>query len=159
VRRRFLSSSQASKKRLNVRERYTASVSMAMSAWGQSRRIDGPRVTSGLPQLADIVRVGRHVSNVPTAGIRRDGATEAYRHLFYGLEDIRRDQNDGVFAVVAVPMHGRSRFSRRVTGVESFRAAIVANDGVGALKEINHGRTILVAMEADITAWFYGEHA
>jgi hypothetical protein len=36
-----------------------------MSAWGQSRRFDRAPLTSGLPRLADILRVIRHVSKVP----------------------------------------------------------------------------------------------
>jgi hypothetical protein len=39
------------------------------SATGHSRRSDRAPFTSGLPQLADILRVGRHVSNVPEAVI------------------------------------------------------------------------------------------
>jgi hypothetical protein len=36
---------------------------------GQSRHFDRAPLTSGLPQLADILRVIRHVSKVPTAAI------------------------------------------------------------------------------------------
>src|ERR1700676_676807 len=34
---------------------------------GQKRRFDSRSVTSGLPRSADIIRVGRHVSKVPSA--------------------------------------------------------------------------------------------
>src|SRR5712691_1788201 len=37
----------------------------AMSVLGQSRHFDLAPVTSGLPRLADISRVSRHVSKVP----------------------------------------------------------------------------------------------
>jgi hypothetical protein len=37
-----------------------------MSEKGHSRRADPRPVISGLPQLADILRVRRHVSKVPT---------------------------------------------------------------------------------------------
>jgi hypothetical protein len=37
------------------------------SAEGHSRHFDRAPLTSGLPQLADILRVIRHVSKVPTA--------------------------------------------------------------------------------------------
>jgi hypothetical protein len=40
-----------------------------MSEMGHSRRIDRAPFTSGLPRLADILRVGRHVSKVPKADI------------------------------------------------------------------------------------------
>jgi hypothetical protein len=36
-----------------------------MFALGQSRHFDRAPLTSGLPRLADILRVIRHVSNVP----------------------------------------------------------------------------------------------
>jgi hypothetical protein len=39
------------------------------SALGQSRRSDRAPMTSGLPRLADIFRVRRHVSKVPQADI------------------------------------------------------------------------------------------
>jgi hypothetical protein len=39
----------------------------SMSLVGQSRHSDAAPVTSGLPRLADILRVSRHVSNVPEA--------------------------------------------------------------------------------------------
>jgi dienelactone hydrolase len=39
---------------------------IAMSAWGQSRHFDRASLTSGLPRSADIRRVHRHVSKVPT---------------------------------------------------------------------------------------------
>ena len=58
------------------------------------------------------------------------------RRLFAGVEDIRRDQDDRVLAVVAVPMHGRPRLSGRVAGLEGLRRPIVVDDGVGALNEI-----------------------
>jgi hypothetical protein len=38
-----------------------------MSQMGQKRRFDRRLVTSGLPRLADIFRVRRHVSKVPIA--------------------------------------------------------------------------------------------
>ena len=37
----------------------------ATSPLGHSRRFDGRPATSGLTRLADIVRISRHVSNVP----------------------------------------------------------------------------------------------
>jgi hypothetical protein len=40
-----------------------------MSDLGHSRRSDRAPFTSGLPRLADILRVGRHVSNVPKAAL------------------------------------------------------------------------------------------
>ena len=42
-----------------------------MSASGQSRRVGYGPTTSGLPRLADILRVGRHVSKVPTTDTRQ----------------------------------------------------------------------------------------
>ena len=47
------------------RER-TRSVLSLTAALGHSRRSDRAPFTSGLPRLADILWVGRHVSNVPT---------------------------------------------------------------------------------------------
>jgi hypothetical protein len=42
-----------------------------MSGSGQSRHFDPASLTSGLPKIADILRVGRHVSEkVPQAGIK-----------------------------------------------------------------------------------------
>jgi hypothetical protein len=38
-----------------------------MSQMGQSRHCDRAPLTSGFSQLADILRVSRHVSNVPQA--------------------------------------------------------------------------------------------
>jgi len=40
-----------------------------MSASGQSRRSDRAPFTSGLPRLADILGISRHVSNVPIGDI------------------------------------------------------------------------------------------
>src|SRR6266478_1073635 len=42
-----------------------------MSGSGQSRHFDLALSTSGIPRLTDILRVSRHVSNVPTAEVRR----------------------------------------------------------------------------------------
>jgi len=42
-----------------------------MSELGQSRRLERAPVTSGLPRGADILSVGRHVSNVPKAEVGR----------------------------------------------------------------------------------------
>ena len=42
-----------------------------MSELGQSRHFSRWPTTSGLPPEADIETAGRHVSNVPTAAIRR----------------------------------------------------------------------------------------
>ena len=44
-----------------------------MSPLGHSRRSDRATFTSGLPRLADIHRVGRHVSNVPGAEVDASG--------------------------------------------------------------------------------------
>jgi hypothetical protein len=41
-----------------------------MSELGHSRRIDRAPFTSGLPRLADILRVSRHVSKVPATEVR-----------------------------------------------------------------------------------------
>jgi hypothetical protein len=68
------------------------------------------------------------------------------------LENIGGYQDHGVSAVVAVPVHGGPGFSGGVTGFEGLRSAIVANDRVRSLQEINHGRTILVIVQADVTA-------
>jgi hypothetical protein len=43
---------------------------LCMSAGGQSRHFDRALATSGLPRLADILKVGRHVSKVPPADSR-----------------------------------------------------------------------------------------
>src|SRR4051794_39590310 len=40
----------------------------------------------------------------------------------------------------------------RVTRVEGLRRAIVANDNACSLQKINHGRPILVIVQADVTA-------
>jgi hypothetical protein len=52
-----------------------------MSEVGQSRQFDAAPLTSGLPRLADILRVIRHVSKVPAGVIirspRRRGLTTA----------------------------------------------------------------------------------
>jgi len=42
-----------------------ASYQEQMSHWGQTRRYDRALITSGLPTRTDILRVRRHVSNVP----------------------------------------------------------------------------------------------
>jgi len=42
-----------------------------MSALGQSRRFAPPPMTSGLPQEADTVTAGRHVSKVPNSEMAR----------------------------------------------------------------------------------------
>jgi len=47
-----------------------------MTGLGHSRRIERAPFTSGLPRLADILRVGRHVSKVPTS----DMAAESFFH-------------------------------------------------------------------------------
>ena len=57
-----------------------------------------------------------------------DSRAKRYRQLS-GLEDIRRDQNDGVFAVVAVPMQGRSRFSRQKIRVNILRGYTEGAEG------------------------------
>jgi hypothetical protein len=44
-----------------------------MSLVGQSRHFARAPLTSGLPRLADILRVIRHVSKVPTCDIERAG--------------------------------------------------------------------------------------
>jgi hypothetical protein len=41
-----------------------------MPVLGQPRHVDRARLTSGLPRLADILRVIRHVSKVPLSDIR-----------------------------------------------------------------------------------------
>src|SRR5260221_8106498 len=46
-----------------------ASYQEQMSQLGQSRHFDRALLTSGLPRLADILRVIRHVSKVPKGGI------------------------------------------------------------------------------------------
>ena len=56
----------------------TDKTKLLKSALGQSRRFDGRPATSGLTRLTDIIRIRRHVSNVPcveaaVAGLR-DGA-------------------------------------------------------------------------------------
>src|ERR1700745_219062 len=43
----------------------------AMSGSVHSRRFETPAITSDLPRQADIVRVNRHVSNLPNADINR----------------------------------------------------------------------------------------
>jgi hypothetical protein len=42
-------------------------VGQSMSVVGQSRRFGRRLATSGFPPETDILRAGRHVSNVPTA--------------------------------------------------------------------------------------------
>jgi hypothetical protein len=56
-------------------------------------------------------------------------------------------------------MHGGPRFSGCVTSVKGLRTAIVTNDRVCPLNEINHSRPVLVTMQADATARFDGEQA
>ena len=58
-----------------------------------------------------------------------------------------------------MPTHGGPRFSGRVTSVKGLRTAIVTSDRVRPLNEINHGRPLLVIMEADVTARFYSDQA
>src|SRR5665647_1413700 len=42
------------------------------SVSGQSRRFDPMPITSGVPRSTDILRVSRHVSNVPICDIARE---------------------------------------------------------------------------------------
>ena len=51
------------------RERTRSALSLT-AALGHSRRSDRAPFTSGLPRLADILWVGRHVSNVPEPEVR-----------------------------------------------------------------------------------------
>jgi hypothetical protein len=44
-----------------------------MSQLGQSRHFDRAPLTSGLPRLADILGVVRHVSKVPEADLKQKG--------------------------------------------------------------------------------------
>jgi hypothetical protein len=52
-----------------------------MSQLGHSHRFDAPLLTSGLPQLADIFSVIRHVSKVPKVEVNRtfDHSAEQWR--------------------------------------------------------------------------------
>jgi len=55
------------------------------SQMGHSRHLDRALITSGLPRQTDILRAGRHVSNVPTVHLRW-GCTE-YRYGYRGTAD------------------------------------------------------------------------
>jgi hypothetical protein len=53
---------------------------LAHSELGQSRHFDCAAMTSGLPLRADVFRIRRHVSNVPTAEV-----TISFDHLVGAL--------------------------------------------------------------------------
>jgi hypothetical protein len=55
-----------------------------MSASGQSRRVGYGPTTSGLPRLADILRVGRHVSKVPDSDMYPSYRREVHLALASG---------------------------------------------------------------------------
>jgi hypothetical protein len=52
---------------------------------------------------------------------------------FCWFENIGGDQNDGVFAIIPVPMNGRPRFSSNVARLERLRRTVITNDSVGSL--------------------------
>ena len=62
-----------------------------MSGWGQSRHFDRVPLTTGLPQLAEILRVIRHVSKVPTAEV-----SDLFDHLVgQQLKRVRHGEAEG----------------------------------------------------------------
>jgi hypothetical protein len=63
-----------------------------MSATGQSRRSDRAPFTSGLPRLADILVVSRHVSNVPNAEVvpRAELTSESGRAALLRLKNAQK---------------------------------------------------------------------
>src|SRR5215475_8575823 len=81
------------------------------------------------------------------------------RSLRAGLENIGGDQDDGVGAVVAVPVNGLAVFASGVAGTKRLRGAVVTDDGVGPLHEIDYGRPLLVIMEPDVPSRLDGQHA
>src|ERR1700694_5204208 len=62
---------------------------------GQSRHFDRAPLTSGLPRLADILRVIRHVSKVPSQTFERD-------HLPRWTRETRPDRHRTFFAIPTV---------------------------------------------------------
>src|SRR5262249_23270613 len=62
------------------------------------------------------------------------------------------DEDNGVFAVIAVPMDCRSWFSRHVAGFKGLGGTVVSNDCVRSLQKIDNRRPLLVIMQANMTA-------
>ena len=67
----------------------------AMSAKGQSRHFDPASLTSGLPRIADVLRTGQHVRNVPILLQKSFGGDE---RNFLGplMRFVRRDVRDHI---------------------------------------------------------------
>src|SRR5262245_20159332 len=78
---------------------------------------------------------------------------------FCWFENIGSDQNDGVRAIIPVPMNGRPRFSNNVARLERLRRTVITNDSVGSLQEIHDSRSFLVIMKANMTTRFYCQHS
>src|SRR5215470_20075167 len=80
------------------------------------------------------------------AALRRNGgirfAIPPYplSNLRTRFENIGRDQDDGVGAVVAVPMNGLAVLPGGVARMKGLRGTVVTDDRVGSLHEINDGR-------------------
>ena len=79
--------------------------------------------------------------------------------LFVRFKNIGRDCDDSVFAVVPVPMNGCTGFPGSIARMKSLRCAVVTDDRVCPLHEINHGGPILVAMETNMPARFDREQS
>ena len=83
------------------------------TARGQKHQRDCPPVTSGLPRLTDIVRVGRHVSNVPNSDIQNRSAKFASVSGHFGADSRRASaQWSAQLALTSVSLTHRLRSSR-----------------------------------------------
>src|ERR1035437_3006665 len=74
--------------------------------------------------------------------------------LFGRIENIGCDQDDSIFAVIPMPMHSSPRLSRGVTRVKGLGGAIVTNDRVRPLNEINYGWSVLPVNRAVVVHSF-----
>ena len=122
-----------------------------IAAWERQRNASGARIKWMFTTEKARAKMGRAYPQPAATKVKSAGLVACLKNI-YGY------QNDSVVPVVAMPMHRRSWFRSRITGMEGFRRAILANDGVGSLNEVDHARPLLMVMETNMAPWFNGEH-